>query len=70
MPTSIKNHIATMVESYENNSSYKQEVFFLLENHNYDLDTAISTFFDNNSTIAVNQNDSATNTILPSFSSL
>ncbi|XVF21024.1 hypothetical protein REPUB_Repub12eG0054800 [Reevesia pubescens] len=50
-PTANQN--AALINSFiEITSSSKEEALFFLESHQYDLDAAVSTFLDNNSTAA------------------
>ncbi|KAI4331036.1 hypothetical protein MLD38_029265 [Melastoma candidum] len=47
----------TLVNSFvELTSSSHEEALFFLESHNFDLDAAVSTFFDNSASIAVDPN--------------
>ncbi|XP_028787756.1 plant UBX domain-containing protein 4 [Neltuma alba] len=48
---------ASLINSFcEITSSSKEEAVFFLESHNFDLDAAVSTFFDNNNNGSVNNN--------------
>ncbi|KAI9095382.1 hypothetical protein K1719_026416 [Acacia pycnantha] len=48
---------ASLINSFcEITSSSKEEAIFFLESHNFDLDAAVSTFFDNNNIASVNNN--------------
>lgn len=49
---------ASLINSFcEITSSSKEEAIFFLESHNFDLDAAVSTFFDNNNNVSANNNN-------------